>query len=267
MRVNSSRVLALSVARQRSSLGSSRNPSGHTSVCVTVRVVGASLGIYSSRILVTPSGFLVFRSGIRLGIVGLGLRSGSRSIPLSELVANVSRCEVPSGSGIPLRLRGSIPLRLGLRGSIPLRLRLMGRCGVPLGLRSLDVVTLEAGIVPALIVLTILNSTALGSHCWSGIQMSRYSRNGVSIPQWILVDREGFCVRVMEACIVTNWKSGAEGRVHASWVLGWLLGRDRHEGHRHKGLEGKKKNKRTRKITSCTFESTRITDSPLWVSK
>lgn len=230
--INSGGVLALSVAGQRGSPGSSDNSSVDSGVGVAVRVVGAGLGVHSSRVLVT-SGLADWGS-----LVSLCLLRGSWGWgPLLELSLDVVGGEVPGGSGVPLRLgnRGGLPL-LGSGGGVPLRLRSGGRLSG------------EAGVVPALIVLTLLNDTGSGSvdrgvsvDRGSGGEGSGDSGNGMGIPQGIIVDGKGGRLSAVQLFVIAHGVSGTGSGVHASRELGRLLGRHRHEGHRHKGLEEYKK--------------------------
>lgn len=243
MWIDASWVLTFRVAGQGSGLlGSSSNSCVQTSVGVAVRIVGASLGIYSGRELVTASSVADFirldRSvRLRLGLMvsnGGGNWSGLLVVPLTELILNVGRGKVPdvlSGGSVPLRLRSGIPLwlrggiPLWLRSGIPLRLRL-GRSCVPLGLR--------------------LSRSCVPLRLWGSVQSGGYSGHGMRIPQGIVVDWKGRCrLRIVQTSVVAYGEIGAECRIHTSWELGGLLSRHCHEGHRHKRLEEFKKIKRT----------------------
>lgn len=245
--INSGGVLALSVAGQRGGPGSRSSSSVDSGVGVAVRVVGAGLGVHSSGVLVTSGGILT-DWGSLVSLLGGNWSWGWG--PLLELGLHVVGGEVPDGSGVPLRLGngGGLPL---LRSGSGLPLLLGSGGSVPLRLGSGSRLSGEAGVVPALIVLALLNDTGSGSvdrgvgiDGRSGGQGGGDSRNGMRIPQGIIVDGKGGRLAAVQLCVITNGESGAGCRVHASWELGWLLGRHRHEGHRHKGLEEYKKGAR-----------------------
>lgn len=202
MGIHSSGVLTLSVSGQGNSLGWDRNSGMHTSVGITVWVVGAGLWVHSSWVLVTTGTILdVVVLGVclnwRLGLcLGSGIYLRLGRLPLGELLLDVAGSKVPDGGG---KLRLNI---MGNGSSVPLRLRLGldNRSSIPLRLGSDDWSRFsgEVGIVPALVVLSILNQTGRSNRDlnWSWgrsrlLQSGGHSGNSVCVPQGILVDGKG----------------------------------------------------------------------------
>lgn len=209
---HSGRVLSLGESGQRSSLGSGHDSSVQTSVGITVRVVGARLGIHARRVLVASSSvidFVCLHSGVLLGL-GLRLRLGLNchllgssnsdghwAAPLTELILNVSRGKVPH-----LMHGNGVPLRLGRNNVLD---------GIPLGLRS------------------------NGRGSWS--KGGGHSGNSVGVPQGVIVDgKSSGRLGIVQTRVITNRESRAERGIYTSRVLSSMLGRDGDNGQRHEGL-------------------------------